>query len=72
MAWRLVGGLEIYSVKAIRLRQKFPLRIFARQRGCDAVQRPFDANGGVVPSDATLELSRPEICGFVEEFRSFA
>ena len=57
--------------KAFCLRQHFALRVFGRQCGSHAVQRPLNANSGIVPGDAPLELSRPEICGFVKEFRCF-
>ena len=36
------------------------------------MQWPLNSNSGVVPSNAALELRRPEICGFVQEFRCFA
>ena len=66
-----MGGLAILLGKKLRLRQDFPLRVFIGQCGCDVVQWPLNANGGVVPGDAPLELRRPEICGFVKEFRCF-
>ena len=36
------------------------------------MQRPLDTNSGVVPSNAALELGRPEIRAFVKEFCCFA
>ena len=33
---------------------------------------PPNGNGGIIPSNAALELWRPEIRGFVKEFRGFA
>ena len=67
-----IKTVSVKSRKALCPYEQFALRIFARQCGSHALQRPLDTNGGVVPGNAALELGRPEICGFVKEFRGFA
>ena len=58
--------------KTLRLRKKLSSHVFAGQRLGSAMHRPLNANSRVVPSNAALELGRPEICGFVKEIRGFA
>jgi hypothetical protein len=54
------------SIEKISLAQRHTLLILVRQQR-RAVQRPFDADGGIVPGDAAFALGGVKIRRFIQE-----